>query len=491
MTEFIRPDNPGSYVRFASEATQRPAASVASTVTIPITHDWGPLGSEDGSVRVNSFGEFDALFGNSDTEGRRAVLGAFIGSGVPGQPGAGSVVVFRDAVAADFRRSTLTVRNADDANAITLTARHAGTRGDRVSIVVEADPSVSANDRIRILFDDLTVERFSYPETDIDSLVAVVNERSKWLTATRVATGRTLRATSGTSLAGGDDGETLTGREWAAALTALEFEPFSVFVGAALTDSTIQAAVHAWVQTQADQMRPVFAVFGGPDDESLQDAITRTDDLRDSHVVSLGAGNFHDDFLDADVNTAGIAPRVAGALAGLSEERSLTNLKFAGLSVIGEAEIPTDRLVEAKEAGVTAFRRTSSPDAELKINWGVTTFIDDTVPAMDPAIFGDPRLVRIIDLFIRGMVEWGDDNIVGNTVVNEATKAAVRSEGTGRINALRDRGLILPGETSAEQPFFNVLDPEDVDAPLDSVPFEFGWKFGRTTNFLIGNGRVR
>jgi hypothetical protein len=491
VTKFAVPENPGTIINFASETTQRPSASIAATVAVPIVHDWGPLGADEGSLRVNSFGEFDAVFGDSDTSGRRAVLGAFIGSGVPGQPGAGSVIVYRDAVAADAKKAALTVKNADDANALTLTARYFGERGDRLSIIIDDDPTTEANDRLRLLFDGLTVERYSYPQADIEALVAVINARSKWITATKVATGKALKATAGTSLAGGADGETLTGEEWAATLTALEFEPFSVFVGAALTDEAIQAAVHAWVQTQADQMRPIFAVFGGPADETLDEAITRTEDLRSPHVVSLGAGNFHDTFLGSDVNTAEIAPRVAGALAGLSEERSLTNLKFAGLSVIGEAAVPTDRLAEAKEAGITAFRRTSSAEAELKVNWGVTTYIDDTVPAMDPAIFGDPRLVRIIDGFIRGMVEWGDENIVGNTVVNEATKAAVRSEGRSRINALRDRGLILPGETEAEEPFFNVLDPEDVDAPLDSVPFEFGWKFGRTTNFLIGNGRVK
>lgn len=491
MTKFARPDNPGTVIQFASEASQRPSASVAATVAIPITHSWGPLGAEEGALRLNSFGEFDAIFGDDDTSGRRAVLGAFIGSGVQGQPGAGSVIVYRDAVAAAVKRSEVTLKNSDDVDAFKAVAVYAGGRGDRVSLIVEPDPAVEANDRLRVLFDGQTVEKFSYPKTNIAALEEAVTARARWITGDSLATGKALKATSGTSLAGGNDGDALTGAEWISTMTALEFEPFSVFAGAALTDSAIQTSVKTWIQTMADQMRPVQAVFGGPTNETLDGAITRTDGLRDSHVISLGAGNFRDSFLGADVNTAEIAPRVAGALAGLSEERSLTNLKFAGLSLIGEAEVPTDRLKEAKEAGVTAFRRTSSEEAELKINWGVTTFIDDTIPAMDPAIFGDPRLVRIIDLFIRGMVEWGDERIVGLTVVNEATKAAVRSEGTARINALRDRGLILPGDNSAEEPFFTVLDPEDVDAPLDSVPFEFGWKFGRTTNFLIGNGRVR
>lgn len=492
MTEFLKPDNPGVYIQFASEATQRPLASVASTMSVVGVHDWGPLGTEEGVRRVNSFGEFDAVFGNSQTDLRKAVLGAFVGSGVPGQPGAGSVLIYR--IAKEAARSTVTLSNTGEPaeEALKVTAKYAGVRGDRISLVVEQDPGIEANHRIRVLFDGLTQEKFSYPKADIAALAAVVNARSKWITAEVLVDEVALAETAGADLAGGGDGEAFTGEDWTNALSAIEFEPFSVFAGAELTSEELQASTYAWAQTQADQMRPIFVVFGGPEGESLDEAIIRTESLRDPHVVSLGAGDFTDDFLGGEtVTTAGLASRVAGSLAGLSEERSLTNLKFAGLKLLGPAAIPTERLLEAKEAGVTAFRRTSSADAELKINWGVTTFIDDTIPSMDPTIFSDPRLVRIIDLFIRGLVEWGDDNIVGNTVVNAATMAAVRSEGISRINALRDRGLILPGETEAEEPFFTVLDPQDVGAPADSIPFEFGWLFGKTTNYLIGNGRVR
>jgi hypothetical protein len=485
---FITPDLPGTNVTFVSEATVRPPANVAATVAIPIVHDWGPLNE---AVLCDSFGEFESQFGDGDTDGRDAVLSAFVGPGIPGEPGAGGVLVYR--IGASPVKATLTIPNTagSPVSAFRADALYYGERGNRISLLLEDDPATAGNDRLSVLFDGVVREKFSYLQTDIVSLAAQVNARSQFISGTSLATGTALNQASDGSLASGDDGATLTSNEWMDALAALEFEPFSILAPFNLTDSAIQASVMAWLQTQEAAMRPVMAVLGGPTaEDTLAEMLARTDDIRDPHVVSLGTGTLHDDFLDKDIPGSKLAPRVAGALAGRGETRALTNCRFSGLSVVGAPAVATDEMVEAKEDGITVLRRISSEDAELAVAWGVTTFNDDSDPVRALNVFSEPRLVRVIDLFIRRMREWGDTKIVGETLVREETRKAVEDHGRGEISSLLERGLIVTSTDPTEQPYFRTVQTGNPDQDT-MIPFEFGWKFTPTTNFLVGVGKVR
>lgn len=491
----VKPELPGTYVDFVGSQTVRPSVAISSVVAIPIIHDWGPLGTEEGAQLFTSFGAFEDVYQDGDTRGRDAVLSAFVGSGLEGEPAAGGVIVYRMATG-DAAASTVQLNNATPAAALQLDALYPGTRGDRIAAVVEEAPNDATKDRLRILFDGVTVERYVYTPTDLADLALAVNAASKYVSATVLVDGVALTDTAavGTPLAGGDDGDVLTATEWGQAFDALEFEPFSIFVPYDLTDAAIQATIASWVLTADEQMRPVVAVLGGPTGETFGNALTRAANLRTAepdaapHLVVLGAGDFHDDFLDKDVTTSQLAPRIAGLLAGRGEEKSITLAELAGLSLVGEPSIPTDQLADARDAGITAFRRTTSEDADLVVSQGVTLFNDTTDDARPHAIFSDPRQMRVMDLFRRRLKAWGDKNIAGKTTVVENTRVSVRDQGSKEIRSLLERGLVQPGGTAADAPFFRVLDVADPD---DAVVFEFGWLLARTTNYLIGKGRIR
>jgi hypothetical protein len=488
-TAIVRPDNPGTYIALVGDQTVRPSPNLAQTVAIPIVHDWGPLCKDEGPILLNSFGEFDAIFGNGATSGRDAVLGAFVGPGVPGEPGAGGVLVYRMA-SGSAKAAKIIIKNTAEApaSALELTALFTGERGNRISAAVETDPANEVNDRLRILFDGVTVERYSYSPTNITELAEAINARaSKYVTAEKVATGVKLAHTAGTTLAEGNNGSTLTVEQWDEALASLEFKDFSIFAPFDLTDSSILAVIFSWVQTQAEQMRPVTCVVGGKDSETIDEAITRTAALRDPHFISVAGGQFHDDFLDKDVDTSQLAPRIAGVVAGRGEESSLTFCPMAGLHQIGTVNITTDELQEAAEAGLTVFRRTTREDADLIIARGVTTFISKTDKVRPYELFSDPRIVRVGDLFLRRMKDWGDQNIVGPTRVLETTKVAVRQQGQKELEALVRRGLIEAQDANGNKPFFRIVEQNEVP---DAIVFEFGWIFVRTTNYLIGTGKV-
>ena len=50
--------------------------------------------------------------------------------------------------------------------------------------------------------------------------------------------------------------------------------------------------------------------------------------------------------------------------------------------------------------------------------------------------------------------------------------------------------MILPGTNVADKPFFRIVEEPGPNFQ-DAIVFEFGFKFARTTNFLIGTGKVR
>lgn len=491
MSTLVRPDNPGSYMELVGETAVRPPANIGSKVAIPIVHDWGPLGKDEGVQGVETFGAFDSLFGNSATVGRDAVLGAFVGPGVPGEPGAGETLIFRMATSS-AKAATKTQKNTagSPADALVLTGIYKGTRGNRLSYVIEADPSNEANHRLRIRLDGVTQETYKYAKTNITALGEAINARSKLVKAEVKVSGTALATTTGTSLAEGNNGESITAIQWEEALNALELEDFTTFAPFDLTSAPITALVLSWVQSLDAAETPITAVLGGAASETLEEAIEAADDLRDEHVIRLGGGTFHDDFLDKDISTSKLAPRIAGILAGRGEESSLTFAPLAGLKQVGEVVVATDELALARDEGLTVFRRTSRPDADLIVAAGVTTFNSHSDTTKPYELFSDPRIVRMFDGLKRRMKEWGDTNIVGDTRVIDSTKAAVRQRGLAELGDLQGRGLINPGTSEIDRPFFRIIDDPGPDLQ-DAIAYEFRMQPTRTSNFLIGQGKVR
>lgn len=486
MPAIVKPVRPGTVIRFVGESIPRVLASFADVVAVPIVHDWGPINTP---TLVGSILEFDAIFGNSDTAGRRAVILALNGQGGALGGGAGGVLVVRMAAPAAVE-SSVSITNTAAAAAITIKGKYPGVRGTRVAYSVAADPADATHDLLKLYFDGAPQERYSYVKTDINDLGAQINARSKLgKVNTAITSGTALTATNpadldGTPLTGGNDGSTLTATEWTAAQTALDFARFSVFAPYNLTDSTIQAQLKSWIQGMADNNRPVLGFFGGPSNDTITTALARSVALADPHIVNLGVGSYHDALLDRDLSTAELAPRLAGAFVARGQTKSLTFAPIAGLTVVANSGPTSGDTEAAILGGVTVLSRAVSANADLHVEMGLTTFTSHSDAARPYDVFSDPRLVRIMDLYVRGMKEWGDENIVGG-VVNQDSRDAVKAEARNRQDVLEGAGLLVPGSS-----FVTVDDPHD-PALADAIPYDFGWQFARTANYVFGNGRIK
>jgi hypothetical protein len=490
VSTFLKPSLPGSAITFVGQPIQRIAPSFADVVALPVTHTWGPVNEPK---LLTEFAEWESVYGTDESEGRRAVLQAFAGSNLPGKGGAGGVWVSRQTgtEAATAKLVLMNTATTPEA-ALHLEAFYPGTGGDNITVEVEADPNTSGNDLLIVLFKGIEVERYSYAAANITNLAEQITKLSKYLkVASGTVTGTALKLVAATALAGGNDGATLTAENYSNFLSSMTFKPFSLIAYDG-TSSSILAQFNSWQKAQAEAFRPVMFVSGGPGNDTVTTAIERATSLADPHAVTVGVGEYKDDLLGTTLSTAQLAPRIAGIIAARGQRASLTFADLGGLHAVGSTAPTESQLVTLWEGGVTAIRQTEDPETDLIISKGVTTFTSKTTTDKPYEVFSDPRLVRVMDIFIRRMKLWGDKNIVGNTTVTEDSRAAVRAYGNKLIEELKDEGLILPEDKSAEPPVPAPFIATPLPAPglLDAIPFNFGWQFARTANYIIGNGAV-
>lgn len=496
----VKPIRPGTVIGFTGEAIPVVLPSLAGTVLVPIIHDWGPEGLPPSNnlpftPGLGDLAEFDILYGSSDTAGRRAALMAFKGQGTE-SGGAGNVIPYR-LVGAAGAFATVAITNTTPATALTLTAKYKGTRGNRLSYQTLDDPRNAANDILRLFLDGVKQEEYVYANGDINGLRDQINVSSKLVTAVANVNAVALTVSNpvtNPALAGGNDGTSnIVAGTWTTMMAAVEFERFSIIAPYDLTDPTIRASLVAWIQGLAAANRPVTLIVGGDAADTITTSISRASAINDPHVITIGIGTYYDTQLARVLSTSELAPRVAGVLAARGESKALTFAKLAGLQAgkNGATGAPDGSQIEsAIQNGVTVFSRAIAPDAELHVEMGKTTFTTRNNVALPYDVFSDPRLVRIMDLYVRRMKEWGDEELIGEGPVNEDARTTLYGQARKEQDRLLEAGLILPEDLTSippvQAPFVNVIKTND-----DTLPYQFGWQFARTTNYVLGDGRVR
>lgn len=483
----VKPVRPGTYITITGQKSAAAPINGGDVVAVPIQTDWGPLGV--GAPVANIF-DFENVYGTSQTDGRQAVLEALIGAQ---GSGAGAVIPVR-MNSTTAGKSTITLNNSSAAAGVVLTARYPGVRGNRlIPVVIDYAPDATRN-VLQIYTDTYSgdpLEQFIHVDGDITGLVAQINSFSSFFTATASSTTAPLALTGATpaAAAGGVDPIPLAA-DYTTVLNALATVEFSVLAFQNLVSGSIQASVLAWVQQMAARQQPVTWVVGGDTSDTLSTSVARSVALADPNVINVGIGQYIDDYkAGALVSTSQLAPRIAGALIGRGDTRSLTFTKLEGLHSVSLSQgVPGPTMTEIEQAiqnGVTVLSRSTSPLADLKIEKGLTTFTSTTDINRPFDIYSDPRLVRVTNLFLRSMKLWGDDNIIGGSPVTPTLRGIVESEVNKRIDVMTARGLVVIGTKQV-----NVPVPTD-PALADAIPFTFSWQYARTANFLLGTGRVR
>jgi hypothetical protein len=472
-------DLPGSGFFFETVPAVTVPASPGSTVFMPFTADWGPDNVvvplaewrqyAVGGVKPDGT-RFDG-FGPSDTVGRRRVYGAFLGEGLPGKGGAGRVLAYRMATSAAARAAkTLQNTAGTPANAITLTARYKGTRGNGFGLTHR--PGVTGGtDELVLIEGGREVEVYPYAETDVAALAAAINaETSSLMTATSLVTGVALADVSNVAFTGGNDGTTLLVADYTAMLDAIEYEPFGVFAAAGVTDGTILAALYAWQTSVAEFGKPFFLVEGAAAAEAFSAHRTRALARNNSDAMVFGTGSILDSTLTTDgteitLSTAEGVARLAGAIARRGELMDMVNVRFAGWRI--SAGATRAQALTAKTSGMTVLTRDGDPDAPTKINLGLTSYSSDTL-AKPAWHYSNVKFVRTdhgLETDIANDQEHGD--LIGELGVGDRQRDIVVGRAQTIVQRRIDQGVLQARSTV-------MLDPEvPIDDDSDEIALAY------------------
>lgn len=457
---------PGSSFIFEATQTVTPPATPGDTVFVPFTADWGPDGQvipfdtfsdfiegstkDDGDHRTTYGG-----FSNADSQGRRAVFGAFLGEGVAGRGGAGRVLGFR-LCASSAAKATKTLLNTAAANALTLTARYKGTRGNLYSFTVRASLTLAGgNDLVVIDPDGREAEVYPHTTTDVAALAASVNANPKSaFTATSVATGVALAAIVGSSAAGGNSGLVYTSGDYTAMLAGIEYEPFGVFAAVGLTDSTIITALRAWREDVKTRGKSLRLVVGGALGETFASHKTRANGYNDDGVIAFGTGSIVDTTLTADgspttVSTADGVARVAGAIARRGGQLDMVNVRFSGWSIAAGTGATRAQAEVAATQGMTLLTRDGDAVAPTKINLGVTSYYTSS-GAKPFKLYSVVKFMRTIDALEDALIadqEGGADELIDGRGIDPKQRDLVRGRAVSVIKDFIRDGLLLEGST--------------------------------------------
>lgn len=457
---------PGSGFYFEVDQPATFPVSAGSRVLVPFTANWGPVNVPvvlanyreyvNGGVRN---GQRFSGFGPADTSGRRRVLHAFLGEGLPGKGGAGSVAAVRMATAA-AAKAAHTFNNSTPAPALTITARYEGTRGNGFGFT-HRPGAEAGTDEFVLIEGGREKEVYPYPETNVAQLAADINATTTSLiTAASVITGVALADVSNVALTGGNDGSGLLVGDWTALFDALAYEPFGVFAAAGLTDAGILAALYAWQEESEALGKPFMVVEGGPAAEGFSAHKTRATARNNSNVIVFGTGSIGDTVLSGDgteivISTAEAAARVAGAVARRGEALDMVNVRFAGWRAIAGANRSQAEI--AASSGMTLLTRDGDPDAPTKIGLGVTSY---SVGTLERPLwhYSNVKFVRTDHGLVTDITadqEFGD--LIGEMGVGERARDIVLGRATEIVAERIRRGILQPRTTV-------MLDP---DVPID------------------------
>ena len=344
------------------------------------------------------------------------------------------------------------------------------------------------SDELIVYDGTVEVERYQYPNTDINNLVAQINGRSKWLTATASAQ-TALTPATGQALAGGADGGTVAAGDWTAAESALEVERFGVFAPYDMTGAPDVAALKTWVKNLNAAGKRFTAVLGGVVNETVSTAITAAALLNDENIVRVGNGSVGDEGTpDAAGNptilsTSQLAPRIAGIIAAKGEAHSLTFARLAGTTLYNG---PTDsQVLQAFDGGVVLLTRDSNVDSPVRIEKGMTSFLSTAATAKKPyVIYRNVKYMRTMAGIQMDVQDWSESNVIGLLPVNNKTRDYVLGYCQALLTVRETASVIQPGWTAQVDP-----DPPPSDDD-EYIAILIGLKFGRSVEQVFFTVRI-
>lgn len=364
---------PGSYINFVSAARASATLSDRGVVALPIALDWG----KEGEVFTITQEDFQ--------KNSLKILGY--------DYTAAEIMPFREVFLNAVKVHVYNL-NAGGVKATSdlATAKYAGTRGNALKYVVSANVDNEGKKDVVLYMGSTKVDAQTVASAAelVDNEYVVYNKEAE------------LAETAGTSLAGGTNGEALTGASYQAALDKLEAYNFNV-LACPSKEAEIIALFVAFTKRLRDQVGVKF-----------QTVVYQTAADYEG-IISL------ENAVEGDDEIA-LVYWLAGAEAGCAVNRSCTNKKYDG-----ELAVVCNHTQSELEAGILAgklmFHRVED---EVRLLTDVNTFVSVTDEKSED--FSSNQVIRVID-------QCANDTA---SIFNTKYLGKVQNDKSGRVSLWND-----------------------------------------------------
>jgi hypothetical protein len=449
------PIRAGAYFNFVAAAQVAVQTGIAGVVAVVGTAGWGPVATP---TSVGSQGEFETNFSSSTSGSLRAAsLAALDGFDLGG---ATSVLACRVA-GSSAAVGTTTLNDGSAAPAIPITSRYKGSRANNFTFTVQTNATDATKKDLLVYENGVLLETYSSLTNTNDGIVSTINAtNSPYIVAAVSGTsGRQLANVAAATMTGGDSGLTIALADVSAMLTTLGQYDWNVAVLGGIddvgaTNQSIQSAFATFIKSQnTDTNRRCFGVLGGAAGETIfsgsaypttVSAQGRALFLDNENLITLSTDlrRLSDSAILASVD---LAPRFAGALAGIGLKRGMTYVKWTGYQVnnpLTNSQIPT-----AITAGVNVFANHDVGSVHLES--GVTTLL--TTNTTDrPSSHQRIRNVAI-DHFVQRQIDVQmKDKYIGQLGNTEQGRRDLVSAVLGFLRVLETNNVLQVGQSSVD-----------------------------------------
>lgn len=310
-----RPTIPGFYNRFKTKAEERIGTGIHGILAMPVKSDWGPVNKV---VSVKSEKDLKREFGEN-TKFTAYKLGRLALLGNPKE-----LLLYRLANGSE-KNGTLTLKNSEQSDYIILETKYPTTRDFNITI---RDNLVEQDKKDLILFEQnkilLTVSALSGNAEEIVEKINC-NVENTYITAKKANNTATaiLENTVNLKFTGGNNGiDGITSEDYLRAMSTFEGYGIDGFALDGVTDQSIQMSVKTWVIKNKDEGINLIAFFGGPREEKIEQANSKSKEFNNEDIVNVFA---HATYEGVEYTQAEVAVYIAALATGKGLKDSICN----------------------------------------------------------------------------------------------------------------------------------------------------------------------
>lgn len=359
----------GLYNRFVSLANSRISAAKKGVVGLPIKADWGPCNQlvmcSDDSDIISTFGSGGTVY-----LARRAAKG---------------IKQFKPYKIILYRMATAEAEQAvaNISGSLKLIARYKGIRGNEFRAAITANIQDENKVNLCIYEGSGMVSKYAVDKTDVEGLVTAVNEDKNSL-VTAVKIGDTeLAPTASITFSGGASGSDVKVNDYIGALAALETAYINALAMDGVCDEALLTMVKSWHNRVWNAGKMIQLVIGGTHEEDKDPTVgnARSKACDNYGIINAivggidGAGNMY--------SSAEMAPQIAGAIAGLPLNKSITYKELDDIVDV-TVELSDTEIKEALRAGSFILSKDIDPETfevTIKVERGINTYTSFTAEA--------------------------------------------------------------------------------------------------------------